>query len=169
MEQKKKETAGRYFAELSKCLHRQGFAVEPVTDGLLTANWQDAVLCHFEGDGGIRYPSTADPKRKAAVDRAYGIARMTAEYMKLMDQAPPLKADGLEGDYRLLSEFNDTVLAGHPTKYGVQFITWDWTYGHTGLCRGHYHMEDYDDSKVDFATRSGLVVKDQIFSPQQLT
>ena len=54
--------------------------------------------------------------RNAALDRATGIARITAEYMSQMEAAPQLTASGLKGDYRLLADFNDVVLAGHPTK-----------------------------------------------------
>ncbi len=44
------------------------------------------------------------------------IAKATAEYMGQMEAAPQLTASGLTGDYRLLADFNNTVLAGHPTK-----------------------------------------------------
>ena len=45
-----------------------------------------------------------------------------------------MKADGLEGGYKVLADFNGTVLAGVQSKYGVHFVTWDWAYGHTGEC-----------------------------------
>ena len=79
------------------------------------------------------------------------------------------KASGLEGDYRILADFNGTVLAGTHSKYGIQFVTWDWDYDRTGVSHGHYFMEDYDGAKQDFATRSGLIHKEQLFSPEQLT
>ena len=47
-----------------------------------------------------------------------------------METAPQLKASGLDGDYRILADFGGTVLAGTPSKYGVQFVTWDWDYGY---------------------------------------
>ena len=86
-----------------------------------------------------------------------------------MEAAPQLKASGLEGDYRILADFNGTVLAGSHSKYGVQFVTWDWDYGRTGVAHGHYFMENYDGAKQDFATRSGLIQKEQFFSPEQMT
>ena len=55
------------------------------------------------------------------------------EYEKLMERAPQIKASGLEGDYRLLAEFNDVVLAGHQTRYGMEFVTWEWVQNHTSL------------------------------------
>jgi len=48
--------------------------------------------------------------------------------MIAMEAAPQLKASGLDGDYRILADFGGTVLAGAPSKYGVQFVTWDWDY-----------------------------------------
>jgi len=71
--------------------------------------------------------------------------------------------------YRILADFGGTVLAGSPSKYGVQFVTWDWDYDRTGVVHGHYFMENYDAAKRDFVTRSGLVQKEQLFSPEQLT
>ena len=67
------------------------------------------------------------------------IAKITAEYMRLLEAAPHLTASGLTGDYRLLAEFNDVVLAGHPTQYGVQFITWERVQNRTALYQGDYY------------------------------
>ena len=61
------------------------------------------------------------------------------------------------------------MLAGTPSKHGIQFVTWDWDYDRTGVSHGHYFMENYDKAKQDFATRSGLIQKEQLFSPEQLT
>ncbi len=81
----------------------------------------------------------ANDHRSAALDRAISITKTTAEYMRQMETAPQLTASGLTGDYRLLAEFNDVILAGHPTRYGVQFITWEWVRERTGLNAGTYY------------------------------
>ena len=86
-----------------------------------------------------------------------------------METAPQLKASGLEGDYRILADFNGTVLAGTHSKHSVQFVTWDWDYNRTCLSHGHYFMENYDGAKQNFAIRSGLIHKEQLFSPEQMT
>ena len=39
--------------------------------------------------------------------------------MTAMETAPRLKATDLTGDYRILADFADAVLAGHPTERGV--------------------------------------------------
>ena len=107
--------------------------------------------------------------RQRVAPRDEDIAARTREYMLAMETAPQLKASGLEGDYRILADFNGTVLAGTHSKHGVQFVTWDWDYDRTGVSHGHYFMEDYDGAKQDFAARSGLVRKEQLFSPEQMT
>lgn len=91
------------------------------------------------------------------------------EYQKLMEQAPQIIASGLEGDYRALVEFNNVVLAGHQTSYGMEFVTWEWVKNHTALWQGHYYGDSYAAAKQDFVTRSGLLPQEQLFSDQQLT
>lgn len=91
------------------------------------------------------------------------------EQLLLMERAPQLKASGLEGDYRSLAEFNDIVLAGHQTKFGMEFVTWEWVQKHTALWQGHYYGDNYAAAKKDFVTRSGLLPQELLFSDQQLT
>ncbi len=88
--------------------------------------------------------------------------------MTLLEQAPPLQAQSLTGDYRLLADFNGAVLAAHPTRLGVQFVTWDWSFDRTGLNQGNYFQENYAGAKQDFAIRAGLISKQQIFNQEQL-
>lgn len=91
-----------------------------------------------------------------------------AEYMKLMEQAPQIRASGLEGDYRALAEFNNVVLAGHQTRFGMEFVTWEWVQNHTALWQGHYYGDSYATAKQDFVIRSGILPQERIFSDQQL-
>ena len=86
-----------------------------------------------------------------------------------MDTAPILQADGLDENCQLLADFSGVVLAGHATRYGVQFVTWDWDYEKTGVTQGHYMSDNYTAAKQDFAVRSGLIRREQLFSPEQLT
>ena len=62
---------------------------------------------------------------------------MTSEYMAILEYAPQLKASGLVGGYRVLANFGDAVLAGHPTECGVQFVAWEWGYDREGVHHGH--------------------------------
>lgn len=94
-------------------------------------------------------------------------SRETAEYQNLMEQAPQIRASGLDGDYRALAEFNNVVLAGHQTRYGIEFVTWEWVQNHTALWQGHYYGDNYTAAKQDFVTRSGLLPQERLFNDQQ--
>ena len=93
----------------------------------------------------------------------------TLAYMRQMESAPPLLAEGLSGDYRILAEYNGTILAGHQTKYGVEFITWDRLRDGT-LWQGHYFNEGEGirAAKRDFTARSGLIPAVLLFTREQL-
>lgn len=90
-----------------------------------------------------------------------------------MTAAPTLKASGLDESFKLLADFGGVVLAGQETKYGVQFVTWDWSYDRKGVAHGDYYgpggADSYAAAKQDFATRSGLIPRDTLFTPEQLT
>ena len=161
----------RYLEEVRIPLHRAGFETLPLEGEQLPVLWNGAPLCRITGKGSVFYRrEDADtPQAEDALYRVEDIAAKTLEYMTAMEAAPQLKASGLEGDYRILADFNGTVLAGMHSKHGVQFVTWDWDYDRTGLSHGHYFMENYDGAKQDFAIRSGLIHKEQLFSPEQMT
>ena len=130
----------QFFRELCTVLGREGFTTQPEQDDLLPVEWDGRPLCRITEGGGVRYwqEDVATPERDQACERATNLACMVQEYMTLMEQAPPLKAQGLSGDFRVLADFNGTVLAGHPTQYGVHFVTWDWNFDRTGLNYGRY-------------------------------
>lgn len=115
----------QFFRELCTVLGREGFTTQPEQDDLLPVEWDGRPLCRITEGGGVRYwqEDVATPERDQACERATNLACMVQEYMTLMEQAPPLKAQGLSGDFRVLADFNGTVLAGHPTQYGVHFVT----------------------------------------------
>ena len=96
------------------------------------------------------------------------IARDIYEYCSVYEKAAPLKANGLSGDYRCLSEFNGTVLAAkYSEQNGFEFVTWDRTYDGKGVCQGNYYS-DYLAAKENFAVRSGLVDKERLFDIDEL-
>ena len=148
------EEKDRYLRETAIVLAREGFQTGKTDTGKLRVLLDGAPLCEVTENGGITYRNEDinEPERVAAKDMVYEIVRNTAEYMWQMETAPFLKADGLEDGYKVLADFNGTVLAGVQSKHGVHFVTWDWAYGHTGVCHGHYFMENYAGAKQDFAT-----------------
>lgn len=160
----------QFFQELRTALHREGFTPQPEQDELLPVEWDGLPLCRITADGGVRYwqEDVATPERERACERATDLACTVREYMTLLEQAPPLQTQSLTGDYRLLADFNGAVLAAHPTRLGVQFVTWDWSFDRTGLNQGNYFQENYAGAKQDFAIRAGLISKQQIFNQEQL-
>ena len=159
-----------YFTETAIALRREGFKVEPSVGGRLAVWLDDHPLCEVDQIGGITYRSDniPTPEHVAAKDKAYRIVCNTAEYMKQMEQAPPLKVSDLPDRYKVLADFNDVVLAGAHGKYGVEFVTWDWDHDRKGLSHGHYFNGNYEGAKQDFATRSGLIPEQQLFKDEQL-
>ena len=166
----------KYFRELTLNLQHAGFVVKPETDdGLLPVELDGQRLCLALDTGTVRYwrEDVADDYRSAALDRANSITKATAEYMSQMAAAPQLTTNSLTGDYRLLADFNGVVLAGHPTRYGVQFVTWERSSDRTSLGSGHYYgpgggADSYTAAKRDFATRSGLIPRSALFDQKQL-
>ena len=128
-------TEDKYFRELALNLQREGFTIGPEADNLLPVELDGKRLCVATEGGSIRYrkEDVASEARTEALDKVIDIAGVTAEYTKQMEAAPVLKASGLSEEFKLLADFNGSVLAGQETKYGVQFITWDWTYNKTGV------------------------------------
>ena len=160
----------RFLEETVIRLRQNGFTVEPIEDHHLPVCWEKGRLCRITGKGSVFYRrEDADtPQAEDALFRIEDIAAKTLEYMTAMEYAPQLKASGLTGDYRILADFGDAVLAGHSAERGVQFVTWEWDFDRKGVHHGHYFQGDYEAAKRDFTVRSGLVPKDALFEPEQL-
>ena len=155
MNDQNETTQLRYLEETATRLRQNGFTVEPIEDHHLPVCWEKGRLCRITGKGSVFYRrEDADtPQAEDALYRVEDIAAKTLEYMTAMKAAPQLKASGLDGDYRILADFGGTVLAGTPSKYGVQFVTWDWDYDRTGVSHGHYFMENYDKAFASMKKR----------------
>ena len=160
----------RYLEEVCISLHRAGFETKPPEDCHLPILWNDAPLCRISGKGSVLYRQECVDSVRAqdALQSVIDTAKMTSEYMAILETATLLKAGGLTGDYRVLADFGSAVLAGHPTERGVQFVTWEWDFDRKGVHHGHYFQDDYDAAKRDFTVRGGLVQKDALFEPEQL-
>ena len=160
----------RFLEETAIRLRQNGFTVEPIEDHHLPVCWEKGRLCRISGKGSVLYRQENMDSIRAqdALQAVIDTAKMTSEYMAILEYAPQLKATDLTGDYRILADFGDAVLAGHPTERGVQFVTWEWDFDRKGVHQGHYFQDDYDAAKRDFTVRSGLVQKEALFKPEQL-
>ena len=160
----------RFLEETAIRLRQNGFTVEPIEDHHLPVCWEKGRLCRISGRGSVLYRQECVDSVRAqdALQSVIDTAKTSSEYMAILETATLLKAGGLTGDYRVLADFGDAVLAGHPTERGVQFVTWEWDFDREGVHHGHYFQQDYDAAKRDFTLRSGLVQKDALFEPEQL-
>ncbi len=170
MNDQNETTQLRYLEETAIRLRQNGFTVEPIEDHHLPVWWEKGRLCRISGRGSVLYRQECVdvPGAQDALRAVIDTAKMTSEYMAILETAPRLKASGLDGDYRILADFGSAVLAGHPTERGVQFVTWEWDFDREGVHYGHYFQDDYDAAKRDFTVRGGLVPKDALFEPEQL-
>ena len=160
----------RFLEETAIRLRQNGFTVEPVVDHHLPVCWEKGRLCRISGKGSVLYRQECVdvPGAQDALQTVIDTAKMTSEYMAILETATLLKASGLTGDYRILADFGDAVLAGHPSERGVQFVTWEWDWDREGVRHGHYFQNGCEEAKHDFVRRSGLVQKDALFEPEQL-
>ena len=160
----------RFLEETAIQLRQNGFTVEPIEDHHLPVCWEKGRLCRITGKGSVLYrqENVDSIRAQDALQVVIDTAKMTLEYMAILEYAPQLKATDLTGDYRILADFGDAVLAGHPTERGVQFVTWEWDFDRKGVHQGHYFQDDYEAAKRDFTVRSGLVQKGALFEPEQL-
>ena len=163
-----------YLEEVTIQLRAHGFTVHPLESRDIDVAHDGKPLCRVNSRGGLGYFEENAAGKETVLDQIRDIIKTTREYMALMEQAPPLEAEGLGKGYQLLADFNGTVLAGHKTRFGVQFITWDWTHNRTSLWQGHYYgpqglTSSYEKAKRDFAVRSGLLPASALFTQEQLT
>ena len=170
MNDQNETTQLRFLEETAIRLRQNGFTVEPIEDHHLPVCWEKGRLCRISGKGSVLYrqENMDSIRTQNALQSVIDTAKMTSEYMAILETAPRLKAGGLTGDYRVLADFGDAVLAGHPTERGVRFVTWEWDFNREGVHHGHYFQDDYEAAKRDFTVRSGLVQKDALFEPEQL-
>ena len=151
----------KYLDETGHRLRRKGFTVLPKNEGVLQVEMAGVLLCHINMRRGMCYDADLVQRNglEDALDQVRSIAVETQAYMRQMAAAPPL-----------LAEFNHIILAGHERDggYGVEFITWERIRNGTALWQGHYYDNDFGTAKQDFATRSGLVPVNTLFTKEQL-
>ena len=160
----------RFLEETAIRLRQNGFTVEPIEDHHLPVCWEKGRLCRITGKGSVLYrqENVDSIRAQDALQVVIDTAKMTSEYMAILETAPRLKASGLTGDYRVLADFSSAVLAGHPSERGVQFVTWEWDWDYKGVHHGHYFQNGCEEAKHDFVRRSGLLPKEALFEPEQL-
>jgi len=91
------------------------FETTPIEDQHLPIKWNGSDLCRISGRGSVLYrqENIDNIRVQDVLHSVIDAAKMTSEYMAILEYAPQLKANGLVGDYRILADFGDAVLAGH--------------------------------------------------------
>ena len=152
-----------------KLLHRE-LDARLLEEGLIRVKWNGQPLCSVDRDGIVRFrpADITEPEVDRQLRTVTQTATQVKEYMRIFECAPALKAVGLEDTYKVLADFGDAVLAGQLGKKGARFVTWEWDFDRQGVHAGHYHMENYEAAKMDFAVRAGLINEQRLFSDEQL-
>lgn len=163
----------KFFAELSRCLEKEE---------IKSVNQEDKRLEVFLHGQPVLFVSPANDvfllpagsKNEEASELYHQVAVIADEvygYVEAVQNAPLLHASGLHEQFHLLADFGGAVLAGQEREngQGYQFVTWIWDYDRTGVNHGHYYEDDFPGAKQDFAVRSGLISKAQLFTPEELT
>ena len=163
----------KYFAELARRLRAAGItAGRPEKNRLTVLLNNQPVLSVSAGSDVFLLPAGSNQPEAGEL---YHIVAQTADevyaYVDAVQTAPLLHASGLSEEFHLLADFGGAVLAGRELEngWGYQFVTWIWDHDRTGVSHGHYYEEDFQGAKQDFAVRSGLISKAQLFSPEELT
>ena len=165
------EMYARFLDEAGICLKREGFEVELEAAGILEVSWEGQALCRMVENGDVRWRESWVRRKggEEALDKACAVAGTVKEYTRLLEMAPELKAQALEGGWRLMTEFNGVVMAAHhSSRQGWEFVTWSRDLSGDGVTLGHYVGGDYTAAKRDFAVRAGLVPQNELFSQEQL-
>lgn len=163
----------KYFAELARRLRAAGItAGHPEKNRLTVLLNNQPVLSVSAGSDVFLLPAGSNqPEAGELYHKVAQTADEVYAYVDAVQTAPLLHASGLSEKFHLLADFGGAVLAGRELEngWGYQFVTWIWDHDRTGVSHGHYYEEDFQGAKQDFAVRSGLISKAQLFSPEELT
>lgn len=163
----------KFFTELSRRLAERG--IESVSkEGAQLEIILHAQPVLYVSPGNALFLLPAGSNNEEAYELYHQVAEVADkvyEYVDAVQSAPILYTSGLDDKFHLLADFGGAVLAGQERGNGLgyQFVTWVWAYERQGVCHGHYYEDDFQSAKQDFAVRSGLISKAQLFSPEELT
>ena len=163
----------KYFTELAHRLQAAGITTGHPERNQLTVllNDQPVLFVSSESDVFLLPAGSNPPEASELYHKVAQTAEEVYAYVEAIQTAPLLHASGLSEKFHLLADFGGAVLAGRELEngWGYQFVTWIWDHDRTGVSHGHYYEEDFQGAKQDFAVRSGLISKAQLFLPEELT
>ena len=115
----------------------------------------------------VRYGLEAtEAERELAHWDMVNIQQRTIDACSAWDNSREMPGEHMGAEnFRLLSEFNDVVLAArNDGMRGLHFVTWDYSNDRTSLMHGHY-TTSFAGALEDYASRAGMVKKEQIIDP----
>ena len=157
-----------FIKEIELAAKKLGLTLSLGDDGRIQIQKDGAELCRVNDEGAVFF-------RDSDLERCGGKSILSAfsnsvndicEYLTAMEVVPFLKARGID-EWKQLCEFNRVVLACHPSRVGIQFVTWERDYDGSGVNNGHY-FSDYQNAKRDFAVRAGLIPRNEILTKEEL-
>ena len=163
----------KFFAELSRRLCIDGIESSAIEDKRLEVFLHGRPVLSVSPASDV-FLLPVGSKNEEASELYHEVAVVVDEvfgYVEALETAPLLRASGLHEEFHLLANFGGAVLAGQERDNGrgYQFVTWVWDYDRQGVSHGHYFEDDFQSAKRDFAVRSGLISRAQLFTPEELT
>ena len=163
----------KFFAELSRRLNIDGIESSAIDKKRLEVFLHGQPVL-FVSPANDVFLLPAGSKNEEASELYHQVAAVADEvygYVEAVQKSPLLHATSLNEPFHLLADFGGSVLAGQELDHGqgYQFATWIWDFNREGLIYGHYFQGDFQSAKQDFAVRSGLISKAQLFTPEELT
>ena len=163
----------KYLTELSRRLNTDGFQSTIREDRRLDVFLHDQPVLYVSPASDV-FLLPAGSKNEEASELYHQVAAVADEvygYVEAVQKSPLLHATSLNEPFHLLADFGGSVLAGQELDHGqgYQFATWIWDFNREGLIYGHYFQGDFQSAKQDFAVRSGLISRAQLFTPEELT
>lgn len=163
----------KFFAELSRRLCIDGIESSAIEDKRLEVFLHGRPVLSVSPASDI-FLLPVGSKNEEASELYHEVAVVVDEvfdYVEALENAPLLRAFGLHEEFHLLANFGGAVLAGQERDNGrgYQFVTWVWDYDRQDVSHGHYFEDDFQSAKRDFAVRSGLISRAQLFTPEELT
>ena len=158
----------KFFAELSRRLNIDGIESSAIDEKRLEVflHGQPVLFVSPANDVFLLPVGSKNEEASELYHQVAAVADEVYGYVEAVQKSPLLHAASLNEPFHLLADFGGSVLAGQELDrgQGYQFATWIWDFNREGLIYGHYFQGDFQSAKQDFAVRSGLLAKVQLFS-----
>ena len=162
----------KYFSELSRRLAEVGIDSRETSPTCLSVllDGHPTLTVNPAGDVFLPREWSGSMEANDLFHQTDALAGEVYEYVCAVETAPRLSAGGFENKLRSLADFGGAVLVGWEQEDGqvYQFATWIWERSRTEANHVHRYGNDFRSAKQDFAVRSGLISRAQLFTPEEM-